>query len=144
MAWYNPKWRIYFLMWHSKSFPEMCFCLKIQLMFIKENEKKIKAGHNCIVGMLYWICTCEVWLFMLLYFVHFVKQYTNEHVSLKCLCRRHSHSSIVSKNISLMNIHVNNDFKSRAAGTMGGKARTLILSALQMLSFVTLKAQIWL
>lgn len=76
---------------------------------------------------------------MLLYFVHFVKQYTNEHVSLKCLCRRHSHSSIVSKNISLMNIHVNNDFKSRAAGTMGGKARTLILSALQMLSFVTLK-----
>lgn len=112
----------------------MCFCLKIQLMFIKEDEKK--NGHNCIVGMLYWICTCEVWLFLLLCFCAFCKRYTNEHVFLKCICHRHSHSSNECfKNISLMNINVNNEFRSCAAGTMGGKTRTLILSALQMLSF---------
>lgn len=108
----------------------MCFCLKIQLMFIKEDEKKY--GHNCI-GMLYWNCTCEVWLFMLLCFCAFCKRYTNEHVFLKCICHRHSHSS--NENISLMNINVNNEFKSCAAGSMGGKTRTLILSGLQMLSF---------
>jgi len=65
-------------------------------------------------------------------FVHFVNDTQMNMYS----CHRHSHSSNECfKNISVMNINVNNEFKSCAAGTMGGKTRTLILSAFQMLSF---------
>jgi len=77
---------------------------------------------------------------MLLCFCAFCKRYTNEHVFLKCTCHRHSHSSHECfKNISVMNINVNNEFKSCAAGTMGGKTRTLIFVSISNAQFWSLK-----
>ncbi len=80
-------------------------------------KKKINDGHNCIVGMLCWICICEVWL-LCVHFVNYIQ------MDMYPLNRGSRSSNECFKNISLMGILVNNDL-NRAAGTVGGKTRTL-------------------
>ncbi len=65
-------------------------------------KKKINDGHNCIVGMLCWICICEVWL-LCVHFVNYIQ------MDMYPLNRGSRSSNECFENISLMGILVNND-----------------------------------